>query len=221
MKHPDAPDIKSTEAERGDGAAGPLLHPPRRDRLERRKAACKATATLPLNARGRGAGAHCGGILRDLFERDGRDAAQASITSPARSSARARPWNWRARALGLAADGYRDRAAADRDRLRRLGRASPSRSCTAATRSASPQREHDKWHFLPPGGESYKMVVGAHAGLVRRRLTRDTVVAAHGGTARGLIASARHRQAGGRAAHRYRAGRGLCVRGRHGMTRYA
>jgi len=49
------------------------------------------------------------------------------------------------------------------------------------------QREHDKWHFLPPDGESYQLV------SVRMRdwyesLNRDTVVTAHGGTARGLIA---------------------------------
>ena len=49
------------------------------------------------------------------------------------------------------------------------------------------QREHDKWHFVPPGGESYEMVAARmrawYAGLAR-----DTVVTAHGGTARGLIA---------------------------------
>jgi probable phosphoglycerate mutase len=49
------------------------------------------------------------------------------------------------------------------------------------------QREHDKWHFQPPGGESYKTM------SLRIRdwyegLERDTVATAHGGTARGLIA---------------------------------
>ena len=48
-------------------------------------------------------------------------------------------------------------------------------------------REHDKWHFLPPGGESYEMM------SVRMRewyadLPRDMVATAHGGTARELIA---------------------------------
>jgi len=49
------------------------------------------------------------------------------------------------------------------------------------------KRESDKWHFLPPGGESYAQVT------VRIRdwyetVGKDTVVAAHGGTARALIA---------------------------------
>src|SRR2546426_10444569 len=48
-------------------------------------------------------------------------------------------------------------------------------------------RELDKWAFTPPGGESYAQVA------VRIRqwyetIERDTVVAAHGGTARALIA---------------------------------
>jgi probable phosphoglycerate mutase len=47
-------------------------------------------------------------------------------------------------------------------------------------------REHDKWNFVPPGGESYADL------LVRVRqwyasVTRDTVVVAHGGVARTLI----------------------------------
>jgi probable phosphoglycerate mutase len=49
------------------------------------------------------------------------------------------------------------------------------------------QREHDKWHFLPPGGESYQMVA-ARMRAWHDALTRDTVAVAHGGTARGLMA---------------------------------
>ena len=49
------------------------------------------------------------------------------------------------------------------------------------------QREHDKWHFVPPGGESYKMV-SARMAQWHASLTRDTVATAHGGTARGLMA---------------------------------
>ena len=48
-------------------------------------------------------------------------------------------------------------------------------------------REHDKWHFLPPGGESYQMV-SARMRDWYESLGRDTVVTAQGGTARGLIA---------------------------------
>ena len=49
------------------------------------------------------------------------------------------------------------------------------------------RREHDKWHFVPPGGESYEMVFGRMRAWYES-LTRDTVATAHGGTARGLIA---------------------------------
>jgi probable phosphoglycerate mutase len=48
-------------------------------------------------------------------------------------------------------------------------------------------REHDKWHFVPPGGESYETVSGRMREWYEN-LTRDTVVVAHGGTARALIA---------------------------------
>jgi probable phosphoglycerate mutase len=49
------------------------------------------------------------------------------------------------------------------------------------------RRENEKWAFQPPGGESYAQVTER----VRRwhaTIERDTVVAAHGGTARALIA---------------------------------
>ena len=49
------------------------------------------------------------------------------------------------------------------------------------------QREHDKWAFVPPGGESYAMV-SARMRDWYESLTRDAVVTAHGGTARGLMA---------------------------------
>ena len=58
-------------------------------------------------------------------------------------------------------------------------------------RSRAPQalaaRERDKWAFVPPGGESYAQVA------LRMRewyeaLDGNTIVVAHGGTARALIA---------------------------------
>jgi broad specificity phosphatase PhoE len=58
-------------------------------------------------------------------------------------------------------------------------------------RSRAPQalaaRERDKWAFVPPGGESYAQVA------LRMRewydaLDGSTIVVAHGGTARALIA---------------------------------
>ncbi len=57
----------------------------------------------------------------------------------------------------------------------------------ARDRDVVARRESDKWGFLPPGGESYAQVA------VRMRawhatVATDTLVAAHGGTARALIA---------------------------------
>jgi len=49
------------------------------------------------------------------------------------------------------------------------------------------QREHDKWNFVPPGGESYKRL-SERVGRWYGSLERDTVATAHGGTARGLMA---------------------------------
>jgi broad specificity phosphatase PhoE len=49
------------------------------------------------------------------------------------------------------------------------------------------RREADKWGFLPPAGESYAQVA-IRIGEWADSLTKDTVVAAHGGTARALIA---------------------------------
>jgi len=44
-------------------------------------------------------------------------------------------------------------------------------------------REHNKWLFRPPGGETYEEVA-RRAGAWYATLDRDTVVTAHGGTAR-------------------------------------
>jgi broad specificity phosphatase PhoE len=49
------------------------------------------------------------------------------------------------------------------------------------------RRESDKWGFLPPGGESYAQVT-VRLRAWHESVAADTVVAAHGGTARALIA---------------------------------
>ena len=139
-----------------------------------------------LNARGRAQAMHCGEVLRDLFERDGRDPNTLDyVSSPL---ARARLTMELARtALDIAADGYRvDEALAE------ISFGDWEGFTIAQLRERDPQRlaarEHDKWHFLPPGGESYQMV-GARMHDWYRALTRDVVVTAHGGTARGLMAA--------------------------------
>ena len=51
------------------------------------------------------------------------------------------------------------------------------------------QREHDKWHFVPPGGESYAMLA-ERVSPILDDLRRQTVMVAHGGVARALLAVA-------------------------------
>ena len=141
---------------------------------------------IPLNARGRAQGSHCGEILRDLLAQTGRDpAALDYVSSPL---GRARQTLELARAgLGLPPDGYRIDP-----RLNEICFGQWEGFTIAELRTRDPQRvaarEHDKWHFVAPGGESYRMVAERmrawHASV-----QRDTVVAAHGGTARGLMAS--------------------------------
>jgi broad specificity phosphatase PhoE len=139
----------------------------------------------PLNARGEAQAIHCGEVLRDLFERDGVDAdALDYVSSPL---ARARKTMELARgALGLAPDGYRVE-----QQLIEIAFGDWEGFTIAQLRNRDPQRmaqrEHDKWAFVPPGGESYAMV-SARMRAWYEALTRDVVVTAHGGTARGLIA---------------------------------
>jgi broad specificity phosphatase PhoE len=141
---------------------------------------------IALNARGRAQGTRCGEILRELFGKAGRDPGSLDYVSSPLSRARATMELARA-ALGLAADGYRtDEALSEISfgewegfTIRELRVRDPQRIA---------QREQDKWHFLSPGGESYEaMSKRVHAWYLG--LTRDAVVTAHGGTARGLFAA--------------------------------
>jgi broad specificity phosphatase PhoE len=142
---------------------------------------------VPLNARGRAQAGHCGGVLRDLFAKQSIDAAALDYVSSPLGRARqtmelARP------ALGLGAEGYRVEP-----RLTEISFGEWEGFTIAQLRERDPQRiaarEHDKWHFVAPGGgESYK-AVAARMRAWYDGLQRDTVVTAHGGTARGLMAS--------------------------------
>jgi len=140
---------------------------------------------VPLNARGRTQSIHCGGILCDLFARDGRNPADFNyISSPlgraCETMALVRP------ELGLPADGYE----VDQ-RLAEISFGEWEGFTIAQLHERDPQRiaqrEHDKWNFVPPSGESYKRV-SERMGRWHATLTRDAVVTAHGGTARGLMA---------------------------------
>jgi broad specificity phosphatase PhoE len=142
---------------------------------------------IPLNARGREQAAHCGEVLRDLFAKQGIDAAALEYVSSPLGRARqtmelARP------GVGLPPGGY-----AIEERLTEICFGQWEGFTIAQLRNRDPQRiaqrEHDKWHFIAPGGgESYK-AVSERMRAWYDGLTRDTVVTAHGGTARGLMAS--------------------------------
>jgi probable phosphoglycerate mutase len=140
---------------------------------------------IPLNARGRAQATHCGEILRDLLARDGRDAAGLDYVASPLGRARMTMELARA-AMGLAPEAYMVEP-----QLAEISFGAWEGYTIAQMRERDPQgivqREQDKWHFLAPGGESYKMVA-ARMGAWYETLTRDTVAAAHGGTARGLMA---------------------------------
>ena len=138
-----------------------------------------------INANGRRQAAQSASVLRDLFARDRRQAQDfAYVASPLK---RARETMEILRTtLGLGPLGY----GVD-TRLMEIsygdweGLTLPE--IEARTPGVLAQRDRDKWNFAPPGGESYhelaKRIDDWYA-----TLTRDTVVAAHGGGARVLMA---------------------------------
>ena len=139
----------------------------------------------PLNARGRRQASHCGDILRDLLVRDGRAAVDCAYVSSPLCRARETMQLVRT-AVDLEPDIY--------DVDKRLieisfgdweGLTLPEIAGRDAGALAA--REQNKWGFTPPGGESYRDVT-ARVSAWYATVTQDTVVTAHGGVARALIA---------------------------------
>ena len=146
----------------------------------------QGTKDVPLNARGRGQAVQAGGVLADLFKRDGKDkAALPYVSSPL----------GRARQTMELARGKLELPVADYgldDRLREIGYGSWEGLTLAESEAADPEiyarRLADKWTVGPAGGETYAEV------QVRVRawydqLRTDTVAVAHGGTCRALMVS--------------------------------
>jgi probable phosphoglycerate mutase len=140
---------------------------------------------IPLNALGRKQAVKCGDILRDLFVRDNLNAVEFDfICSPL---GRARETMELARAeLALPPQDYRID-----ERLTEVTFGEWEGYTLAELRNRDPKRtaarEHDKWRFIAPGGESYEQMSWRMRDWYES-LTRDAVVTAHGGTARGLMA---------------------------------
>jgi len=138
-----------------------------------------------LTGLGRAQAEHSAEILRDLIVREGRALDDLDYVASPLGRARATMERIRA-ALGLATDRYRtDARLAELSFGRWEGFAYPQ--LLARERDVLAQRERDRWHFTPPGGESYADL-SARLEPWNAALTRDSVVVAHGGTARALIA---------------------------------
>jgi probable phosphoglycerate mutase len=139
-----------------------------------------------LNARGREQARHCAGVLRDLFAREQRDCADYAYVSSPLKRARETMEILRA-ALGLDAAAY-----ATDDRLAEISYGDWEGSTLAEISARHPKllaaREEDKWGFRPPRGESYRDVA-ARVAAWYAAVPRDTVIAAHGGIARALMAN--------------------------------
>jgi broad specificity phosphatase PhoE len=140
---------------------------------------------VPLNPEGRAQSVRCAEILWDLFARDGRAADELDYVSSPLGRARETMELMRT-TLGLALGGYRVE-----DRLVEIAfgewEGLTYDDVLARDKDVVAKRESDKWGFRPPGGESYAQVTD-RVGAWCRTLDKDAVVAAHGGTARALVA---------------------------------
>jgi probable phosphoglycerate mutase len=140
---------------------------------------------IPLNALGRVQASRCGELLRELIERDGRGLADYDYVSSPLGRARETMELIRA-TVGLDAASYRTDA-----RLMEMsfGRWEGFTFAELQAREASAlaDRERDRWGFVIPGGESYALLQ-ARVGAWYESLERDSVVSAHGGVCRVLMA---------------------------------
>ncbi len=140
---------------------------------------------IPLNQTGRAQAVHCGDLLGALLARDGYSAAQFDYVSSPLSRARETMEIMRA-TLGLAPAGY-----GIEPRLAEISFGEWEGLTYPEVMLRDPdvvaKREADKWGFLPPGGENYRQVA-LRVGVWYATIERDTVVCAHGGTGRALVA---------------------------------
>jgi probable phosphoglycerate mutase len=140
---------------------------------------------IPLNSEGCAQASRCGELLHALLSRNGRALESVDYVSSPLSRARQTMEIMRAK-LGLIPDSYSvdprlaEIAFGDWEGLTYA-------DVLARDKDVVFRRESNKWGFMPPGGESYAQVT-ARVGEWYETVERDTVVAAHGGTARALIA---------------------------------
>jgi len=139
-----------------------------------------------LNARGRTQASEIAGVLRDLLARDRRQPSDYAYVSSPLLRARETMELLRSE-LGLDPKAY-----AIDDRLAEIsygeweGFTLPE--IQARDAGVLLRRDRDKWDFRPPGGESYREVAERVAAWYAT-VTCDSVMAAHGGVARALMAN--------------------------------
>jgi broad specificity phosphatase PhoE len=136
---------------------------------------------IPLNDLGRVQAAEAGVILKSLVERpDDLDWWVSPLGRTRETAERART------AIDLHPTYYRMD-----DRLKELTFGRWEGLTWKDVRRADPNgaaaRERDKWHAVPPGGESYEMLVARIAGFLPV-IRRESVLVSHGGVARALMA---------------------------------
>ena len=140
---------------------------------------------VAINPQGRAQAARSAEILCDLLARGGRAAADLDYVSSPLVRARETMEIVRNK-LGLAPSEY-----TIEPRLTEIGFGEWEGLTDEEVQRRDPhivrKREADKWLFNPPGGENYAHVA-ARVGAWYATLTRDTVVCAHGGTGRALVA---------------------------------
>lgn len=140
---------------------------------------------IPLNPLGRSQAQRCGVLMRDLLAQGGRSIAEFDYVSSPLGRARETMELMRG-TMGLEPGLYRTDA-----RLMEMsfGRWEGFTYAELRTREAAAlaEREHDKWGFVLPGGESYARLE-ARVQVWYDGIERETVASAHGGVCRVLMA---------------------------------
>ncbi|MBN8986090.1 MAG: histidine phosphatase family protein [Rhizobiales bacterium] len=139
---------------------------------------------IPLNDLGRVQATHAGDVLGDLVARNGHALDDLAFVASPLMRARVTMELVRTE-LGLPPEGF----ALD-DRLREIAYGEWEGSTLPEMRASHPdlfaERERDKWHVSPPGGESYVSVTQRMREWYDS-LPGNTVAVSHGGTARALM----------------------------------
>lgn len=139
---------------------------------------------IPLNDLGRVQATHAGDVLGDLVARNGHVLDDLAFVASPLMRARVTMELVRTE-LRLPPEGF----ALD-DRLREIAYGEWEGSTLPEMRASHPglfaERERDKWHVSPPGGESYVSVTQRMREWYDS-LPGNTVAVSHGGTARALM----------------------------------